>query len=374
MPCPFCGMDDDSSTHRAECLERHHDTVKGRSLADTKADGMVRIETWGSMLVLPRLGVQAVMEIPVNMINGTGLVTKEEREGALGKAVKDRLWHFLEEDVQAGAYVFRFTLDRTNAKIHNGINLKAGDLVRTGVARRDGSWVDEAPANGPQPTAPQGTVKIMPTARILIDDALYSNRPFDSLAYILSEFIDNSLQVHLRAVHPPHTQARPGPPYLAMSLALYTHALAARRACPTQAVLMGWKKRLKDALESGDAARIRKAKTKRPWIRLSVLVDDEGGDIAFCIQDDGHGIKHNRLASALRQKDPDPLLKDKKLREEHLCDLYLDALISEYGVGVKQAGFYLGKGAHAISPALPHLRSPTPPRPRRRGRPRPARR
>jgi hypothetical protein len=43
----------------------------------------------------------------------------------------------------------------------------------------------------------------------------------------------------------------------------------------------------------------------------------------------------------MKPKAPDQQLKRKKKSDEWVVPLSLDALISEYGVGIKQAGFWL---------------------------------
>lgn len=177
-------------------LEKHHSEVKGRDPADAIADDMVRIETRGELLTV-RSRENAKLEIPLAAARGDGYPddAKQSKEGALLCELKKRLWHFLEEDVNASQKTFKCELSRTQGVLRSGRSLIAGDLVYVWVESIDGKYVDEAPQHAPQPVAQPGRVKIMPRAKILVDDQLYSNRPFDSLAYILSEFIDNSLQV-----------------------------------------------------------------------------------------------------------------------------------------------------------------------------------
>ena len=85
------------------------------------------------------------------------------------------------------------------------------------------------------------------------------DRKFDQISYILSEFIDNALQ----------------------------HAVQEYRL------------RIKKAERLGAAA-VKEAKLRRPWIRLTILVKDD--HVAFCVEDNGTGIKHESLGRALRKK------------------------------------------------------------------------
>tara|TARA_B100000795_G_scaffold95719_1_gene70198 strand:- start:128 stop:388 length:261 start_codon:yes stop_codon:yes gene_type:complete len=66
-------------------------------------------------------------------------------------------------------------------------------------------------------------------------------------------------------------------------------------------VLLAYFDRIKVATSSGNLAEIEAAKARRPWIRITVVVSEDG-EMAFCIEDNGTGIKHERLDSALRPK------------------------------------------------------------------------
>lgn len=65
-------------------------------------------------------------------------------------------------------------------------------------------------------------------------------------------------------------------------------------------MLLAYFKRLEEAKLLGEEA-LKSAKERKPWIRLSIF-EAEDGDLAFCVQDNGTGIAHERLDSALRLK------------------------------------------------------------------------
>ena len=184
-------------------------------------------------------------------------------------------------------------------------------------------------------------VDITPAAATLRTDSLYFNRKFDKITYILSEFIDNALQ----------------------------------------SVLLEYFDRIKHAKDCSVA----QVKARQPWIRLTIIVD-KSGQIAFCVEDNGSGIRHERLASALTQKvriarslvagacmpvslpimclsapsspslwllldvtqqKPDMVLKASKLKYENERRGFLNALLSEYGVGLKQVSRCIAATASA---------------------------
>ena len=248
-----------------------------RNLNDAKCDGNVRVSTRGGLL-LSQDGAQIEMEIPV------ADVTRDE--GALSRAANERLFCLYKDQPQVNEVEIFFFLGGGSTPLDDGTALLPGDQVWAHLGWHDGGSskvvMDElggrpalstprrtlasshsrlAPSvgSGTREGSASTSVNIMPIADTLRDDNIYYDRKFDQISYILSEFIDNALQ---------HT-------------------------------VLEYRFRIKEAERLGAAA-VEEAKRRRPWIRLTILVKDD--HVAFCVEDNGTGIKHESLGRALRKK------------------------------------------------------------------------